>query len=281
MESNPIKTLSIDRSVLEAAVPAAQSKNDGIYNALLPHIRNKASRLCWRLLGTTVCGQILNGEHDELRTKAAWLACMDAFVENIRSLDVVLTNTGFGVVSTQDTAPASAIRVDALLAQLETTALEVQDDLLDGVVQIDGWDGDPQDYFETVFYKFGHLKQYGSKREPTADDWWAAQPSINDADMKLRELLGEDQIGLLLTHITTNSTSKEEERVLRYMRQFTAAVILDKDERIVHQYKHKVLEEVEENLDEFPYYAESVEYQARHYEGYENTRESSMFLFGG
>lgn len=279
METSPIIILGIDRSVLEAAVPAAKSKNDGIYNALLPYLRFNASRLCWRMLGSNVCQKILDGELEELRTTAAWVACIETFCDNIRSLDVVLTNTGFGVVSTQDTAPASTARVDALLASLEVMALELRDNILDEIVKTDDWDGDANDYFPTVFYKFEFLKKFASKRKPTADDWWGAIPYINEADQQFRDLLGDDQVNLLVCHLETSATTKEEDKAILLMRRLTGQYILGNGSG--HMVTHQLLDYVERHIDAFQYYAESEEYQARHYEGYANTQESPLYVFQG
>lgn len=264
---------------LEAAVPASKSKNDGIFNALLPHIHKAASRVCFRLIGPVVSHQITLGEYEGIRDMGAELACIQAFTDNIRSLDVVLTNTGFGVVSTQDTAPASIARVDALADQLEKQALLLQDALLDQLVAIDGWDGDPQDYIPTVFYKFHHLRLYAAKRNPTADDWWAALPLINDAHDLLTLTIGDAQMGTLLEHIGTDKVTQEEQVVITTMRRLIGLYILGKGKG--HIQMHRLLSYMDDHIEAFPCYQESETYKARHMESYENTKDSSLYVFQG
>lgn len=278
METNPITTLGIDRSVLESAVPATLSKNDHIYNSLQPHIEAVAEECCTHLLGETISGRVGAGQHDALRKDVAWLACMEAFVENVRSLDVVLTSTGFGVVSTQDTAPASTYRVDALVEQVERQRLLLHDKVLDRLVGMDGWDVWGENIYVT-FYKFRHLIRFAAQREPTPDDWWSAQPAIQGADILFRQLLGHAQMDALLEHIATATTTKEEEAALLTMRRLTGGHILGGGKG--HMAMHQLLDYVERHLDAFPQYAESEEYEARHYEGYENSKESPLYIFQG
>ena len=60
-------------------------------------------------------------EGNVLRRMMAIIVCNHAFMQDIPSLDLVLTPNGFGIVSNANIAPASKDRVERLIASLEKT----------------------------------------------------------------------------------------------------------------------------------------------------------------
>lgn len=40
-----------------------------------------------------------------------------------------------------------------------------------------------------------------------------------------------------------------------------------------------IMQYIERNIDKFPEYRDSDTYKAKHYKGYENTKDSKMFVF--
>ena len=70
----------------------------------------------------------------------------NAAAESIPSLDLILTDSGFAVVSNQNLAPASRERVSALLNSLRRQASDARDLLLppiELVCEFNGWDVQP------------------------------------------------------------------------------------------------------------------------------------------
>ena len=65
------------------------------------------------------------------------LVCLRTYQEQIPQLDLVLTPTGFGVVSNQNLAPASADRVKNLLQQVTNSAEDAYDRCLELLVGTD------------------------------------------------------------------------------------------------------------------------------------------------
>ena len=70
------------------------------------------------------------------------MACLTAYKLAIPHLDLVLTDNGFGVVSNQNVAPASAERVNRLIQQVQQSLDDTIDELLDSVK-----DEDPESVF--------------------------------------------------------------------------------------------------------------------------------------
>ena len=104
----------IAKTDLERAVPAAKEPKGHIFARLEAEIREEVQNIAEEFLGD-VAVQVVNGDPEgELAMAVKNVACSSVFLRNLHNLDLVLTSTGFGVVSTNDTAPASKIRVDAL-----------------------------------------------------------------------------------------------------------------------------------------------------------------------
>lgn len=81
--------------------------------------------------GTTVLVEITAMDAaTPIRMLACQIVVADAFARAIPSLDLVLTPNGFGIVSNNNLAPASADRVNRLLSSLHTNRDWLLDQLL-------------------------------------------------------------------------------------------------------------------------------------------------------
>lgn len=97
MEATPLK---ISRTDFESAVPAAKMKNDSVFLMLLSKFETAYVDLVQEMLGSVGEDAALGSENTMLLLLAKTMVCQRTFIDNFRSLDVVLTATGFGVVST-------------------------------------------------------------------------------------------------------------------------------------------------------------------------------------
>ena len=113
--------ITITKSDFEQALPVGAAANDSVYESVKPAIGRQLAFSNDALLG--VAGMTYIEERGEDSTLMKWykqLVCLSAFLSVLRQLDLVLTPTGFGVVSNDNLAPASKQRVDALEGQLRT-----------------------------------------------------------------------------------------------------------------------------------------------------------------
>ena len=113
--------ITITKSDFEQALPVGAAANDSVYESVKPAIGRQLAFSNDALLG--VAGMTYIEERGEDSTLMKWykqLVCLSAFLNVLRQLDLVLTPTGFGVVSNDNLAPASKQRVDALEGQLRT-----------------------------------------------------------------------------------------------------------------------------------------------------------------
>ena len=124
-------TIKISKPDFDLAIPAAKESKGTVFAKLEKKINAAIVDIGEDILGD-VGIRYVNGNPESV---AAWavkvLASVDVFLREMRGLDLVLTETGFGVVSTNNTAPASKMRVDALDGELRVKWLRA-------VLQ-DGW----------------------------------------------------------------------------------------------------------------------------------------------
>ena len=107
--------ITITKSDFEQALPVGAAANDSVYESVKPVLGRQLAFSNAVLLG--VAGMAYLEEKGEDSPLLRWykqLVCLSAFLSVLRQLDLVLTPTGFGVVSNDNLAPASKQRVDAL-----------------------------------------------------------------------------------------------------------------------------------------------------------------------
>lgn len=276
--------LKIDKAVLEECVVTATTKNNDLYDMLRPFIEEDADLICDNVLGDV--GMAALEADEKLLKQTQKVVCRKAFSENISSLDLVLTATGFGIVSTQDTAPASQARVEALRTQVERQWLQSLGILVDMLCKVDGWGETAQAEanIRTVFYSIGMLQTYGSVPKLTGEAWRQAQASINAADTELRKLVSAEQMDGLLSAIRNNTLNDVQKDVVISMRMFIGWFISDGTMYNPHGLDRNLdmmINLMEKHPDDFQQYMQSDVYQARHFTDYENTKESPLFIFGG
>ena len=98
--------LEITKNDFERAVPAAREPKGKIFDVMQDAISMRLDIIGRELLGDPGTAAVEEGTGstaDSLRLAVRHLACVGAFLTEMRGLDLVLTATGFGEVSTKET----------------------------------------------------------------------------------------------------------------------------------------------------------------------------------
>lgn len=107
--------MKLTKQDFELALPVGISAHDEVYDAVSPAIATALDNYCSMLLGDVGIKRVTESEEDsQLKRYFNMLVCIDGFLSVFRQLDLVLTPTGFGIVSNDTISPASKQRVDAL-----------------------------------------------------------------------------------------------------------------------------------------------------------------------
>lgn len=277
--------LKITKSDFERAVPAAREPKGRIFEYLEDAFIQKAEQLSRELLGETgaqACDADGVLYREPLCYYVKQLVCLEVFLEKMRSLDLILTSTGFGVVSTQDTAPASKMRVDALEGELRRRARGVRCHVLANLYKVPGWSSSQQrrENVETLFWDFHLLERYAAISNPKPEDWDVNVPEMLAADSFLKKHIGSRFMEALLTEVTSDKVKETDIPVVTLCQKFIGAWIA-KNHRLKEELYMQLINYMESNIASFPLYAESDAYRLNHFKPYENHAEDTAFHFLG
>lgn len=274
--------LKITKADFDKAVPAAREPKGKIFEVLQPAIEFELSRIESEILGAAGTAAVESGTDDLLCQKVIRLACLRAFISEMRSLDLVLTATGFGVVSTQDTAPASKQRVDALEVQLRRNERNTLDIVLGGLFRVDGWHNQPQrrTNVQTLFFSMWQLEHYAGISNPTPADWDASYPLVLDADAYLRKHISDEYMDELIEQMTSATITTDNDIIMDLCCLFIGAWVKNDHSRKGIIYA-RIINRMEAYLSRYPAYAQSEAYRLNHFTPYENHEEDGAFHFVG
>lgn len=277
--------LEITKADFESAVPAAREPKGKIYEVMLGAINAKADVIAMTILGEPGVKAVEEGEDDlakRLRQNTIRLACIGAFLDEMRGLDLVLTSTGFGVVSTQDTAPASKMRVDALEGELRRKQRMVRDTLLSNLFSLKGWSDTPQrrGCVETLFFQFELLETCAGVSHPKPEDWDNNVPVMLAADNYLRKHIGNAYMEELIDGLTSHSLTVANVYIVMLIQKYIGAAIAQ-NRQLQNELYMRIINRMEDNLSLYPTYAGSDAYRLNHFKPYENKAEDTAFHFVG
>ena len=277
--------LNISRQDFEQSLPVGTSAHDEVYESVAPAISTTLNNYYTMLLGDSGAQRIESpDESTPLKQYFKQLVCIDAFLSVFRQLDLVLTPTGFGIVSNDTISPASKQRVDALEGQLRTALCRARAMTVD-LLRSPEWGGGSEAanfirFIYTEHYFFFSPANTGSR---SYLDWQALQTAILDTDEQLRLRFSDEQLDDILDAYRRADRNR--------LKAYTAFMQLACDLTDLWATRAKAAlqspayrrlqREVEQSPDIFALYAASDAYKAAHQEPFHNTKESTAFLFNG
>lgn len=274
--------LEITKQDFEQAIPAAREPKGKIFEVMRAAINIELAGIENQILGNVGVQAVEAGSNTELVQAVKRLACIRAFLSEMRGLDLVLTTTGFGVVNTQDTAPASKMRVDALDGELRRQERLQLGWLITMLFSVAGWSRTSQrrEQVPTLFYCIQQMERFAGINRPKPEDWDNAVPSIYAADSFLRKHIGEDYMEELLSELTS-ATSTAPNAVIRPICVKFIGAWIAQNRQLQDELYMRLINLLEARLSDYPTYANSEAYRLNHFKPYENHAEDSAFHFVG
>lgn len=273
-------TIKISKEAFDEAVPAAKEPKGVVFRKLEGKINQAIVDIVEDKLGEAGLAFIAANPDCELEWTVKQLACVDVFLHEMRGLDLVLTGSGFGVVSTNDTAPASKMRVDALDGELRVKWLHLADRLLSLCFMVSGWYQQGLVVIDTLFCFFGYLKAFAGLQAPISKDWENAQQSILDADRWLRDKISDEFMDEMITQMATDSLTAKNRGIVHQVRRIIGMAVIG-NKGTTYEYFRRLMNTLEGDLESFPTYANSSAFEANHFKPYENRKEDGAFHFVG
>lgn len=188
--------IQISQSDFQLALPVGVSAHDEVYESVAPAIATAINNYSTMLLGDAGMRLIESADGSTpVERYFKQLVSIDAFLSLFRQLDLVLTPTGFGIVSNDTLSPASKQRVDALEGQLRTALCRARAMTVD-LLRSPEWGVTACAknfirYVYTEHYFFFSPLNAGSR---SYLDWQAMQTAIADSDEQMRMRFGDEQI---------------------------------------------------------------------------------------
>lgn len=275
----------IEKQDFEWSLPVGMSAHDEVYESVKPAIDTALDNYCISLLGDVGIQQVMAAEESTaLKRYFKMMVCIDGFLSVLRQLDLVLTPTGFGIVSNDTVSPASKQRVDGLEGQLRTALCRARA-MTVHLLRSNEW-GCTAKAVRAIRYTYtDHYFFFSSTSSGawTYKDWQNMQPIIERTDELLRVRFGDEQIDDLLDAYRRD----DHDRLTAY----TTALQLSCDladraaassEDVRSTALWRSLErELEGNASVYALYHGSDAYKAAHVESFSNKKESTAFLFNG
>lgn len=215
-----------------------------------------------------------------LRRYLVGLVCSMAFWDAMPQLDLVLTPTGFGVVSNANVAPASSERVQALRNQMRRQGLRYLEESLDilRLFDVPAKSKLCGRFFRTLFWKSEHMHVFGIPN-PTFDDLTSKLPQIESAHTHLAKIISPEQLAALIRAEASASTTSLQS-ILISMCRVLCVYATGTDQALFNTQRLSILGFMDDHLADFPEYRDSDTYKAIHFQRYENKAEDPCFFFG-
>lgn len=274
--------ITISKTEFETYVPVAKEPADSteVFNLLQHGMLAAWLEVKNDILGHAVATQVENGTAtaDIIRDVKA-LVCMKAFANAVRRNDLIMTPTGFGVVSTDKVAPASRERVNAMLAELWQHIYDTYDSLVSNLLGVQAWYEDTVSSLvvATVFYKIGDYKRYASSEQERY--YISTDPAVRAANHFLVQHISSAYNTVLLTAIRQNAVTAEMRPVIGAMRRFIGAELTHNKYASRAAYED-LISILDGDLTTYSVYAHSDAYRLNHYSHYANAADDPCFFFG-
>ena len=198
----------------------------------------------------TICGYT---DSNEIKIICSRLVVADALRRAIPSLDIVLTPNGFGVVSTQNLAPASKPRVDRLVGSMLAHRDDCIAALLPELVGASKWLTSPQaDFFgSTLFPDLGIVDAVGGATGSKWEKYLELRPQVIDLEASLaEEWLSPGLMSALRSENLRGDLTEKRSVIVRQVKAQILGYL--KSEAFSSLRLADIVNRIRENKDDFP-----------------------------
>lgn len=198
----------------------------------------------------TICGYT---DSNEIKIICSRLVVADALRRAIPSLDIVLTPNGFGVVSTQNLAPASKPRVDRLVGSMLAHRDDCIAALLPELVGASKWLTSPQaDFFgSTLFPDLGIVYAVGGATGSRWEKYLELRPQVIDLEASLaEEWLSPELLSALRSENLRGDLTEKRSVIVRQVKAQILGYL--KSGSFGSRRLADIVNRIRENKDDFP-----------------------------
>lgn len=267
--------LMIDKKTFEQVVLSATSSTAHVFDMLQPHLDVVVQNLNSELFGTFDYASV-----DEIEAIAIRLVCLRTYYEQIPHLDLVLTPTGFGVVSNENVVPASPERVKALRQQVKDAYDDAYDEAVwamlgtDWVKTVSG-----QIHVNSLFITAKDLRTYAGMPNAHRSNLLERLVQIAEAEEYIRRTISAEFFEVLLGMIRSNKINDVHFLLVSELKVAIGAW-LSGSKNVFRMKVANVINRMENHIDDYPDYKNSEAYKVKHFEHYRNAKDDTTYFFG-
>ena len=271
--------MDITQALFERYVPAFRSPTDDVFRKMTGFIGEQVDR--W--------SDLVKADADEdfgQWTVLVRAICLRAAYEAVPHLDLVLTPTGFGIVSNQNTAPASRDRVQSLRESLRREANRWEDNALSALAlrQLLAY---PQLTVRSLLWQATLMRRFGIRTEQGAEVYeeerQALQPDLFMAEQEVKAVISPELYDALVREQWQKDGQTPFREHLTDRVREVLAVLIRRDKQAANVragLMRSLLDTVQTHASELPEYAGSRTAEAQNFKRYENGQEDPCFFFG-
>lgn len=267
----------ITRTIFESVCPSAVMPDETLFNRISDYI-TKGEAVARSIMGPAWA----NYENDAtLALHAHRVICLQAYGEALPHLDIVLTETGLGVVSNQNVAPASTDRVNRLRKQIQDSRDDAIDDLIDALRSVQAWCQSQQAgwFFSSLVWNARLQLPIMGITEAHRTKLTELRPKITEAEELLKHHIS-GALHIELCNVLLANTATAEENTVINKSLFFIGAHLAGDRTMARFHIAKLVEYLEQHLAHFPTYEASTSHKANTFTPYENQKHDTTYFFG-
>ncbi len=270
--------MEITKQDFERSILVATSAHEEVFESVEPHFEEVYNHIRQQYLGYV--GETVLESNERLCDAVVKAVCLGAFLEVVRHLDLVLTPTGFGVVSNDEVSPASSSRVESLIEQCRVAYIKAEGEMLTWLAVTKGWGESEQAQRCITLLVYGY-EQYAflTKRQLTSQQWNDKVAAMAEADVVLRKLISDSQMDEFLL---MERGAKERDDISGSVIFKLRRMMILLSEGLMTAYSNergRLLNFLDEFIDRFPIYANSSAYKANHFKEFQNEKSRPAFIF--
>lgn len=267
--------ITLSQTAFQDYVPAFRDSEPRTYDAILPYMERYLREAETQL-------HVPENFEDTPRLEA--FVYKSAAFDALPHVDLVLTESGFAVVSNQNLAPASRDRVDRLREQLRQEKSVARDALLGELVKIEKWRENFGPQLRTsLLWTPSLCRSHGITTANNShvfdEEFDALRANIDAAQADVAKIISREQMDWLLRNQDVIDPGDMRAALCDKVRYLMAAIVmrLGAATRTLRENLQSFLNLRAEDL---PEYRDSSKYAADHFQPYENKAEDSCFFFG-
>lgn len=275
--------ITISKTDFENALPIGKSASDDVFNMVSTAIETELAHLEKTLLGEAGKQYMeKQGQDSYLMKSYKKTVCVRAFLSVMRQLDLVLTPTGFGIVSNDNVSPASKQRVDALEGQLRTLADKFMA-MTVNLLRSENWGATEQARKALPWLYDAYTFYFDDCPMATWQDWSAIHDSLAEAHETLKTYMGYEMLHTLMDafrRCDSNVLASYGELRGYCLRVYGTWPANGKATMKTLAWR-LLFSELDSDEDKYKLYRESKAYNILHHEKFRNTKDSSGYVFNG